>query len=374
MVKSTVDVEIYGYDFSMTDKIASELSNKMKDLKICSGVHISREDYIPEYQVDFDREKLALNGLNVATASSYLRNRINGSTASYYREDGDEYDITVRYAPEYRQSVEDIENIMVYNSQGHGVRIRDLGKVVERMTPPTIERKNRERVVTVKGVVAPGAALGDLVSETQNIISKMDIPSDISLSIGGAFEDQQDTFKDLTILGIMIIILVFIVLAAQFESLTDPFIIMFSLPFAFTGVFIGLAVTGTPLGVMAMIGVIMLAGIVVKNGIVLIDYTILNRERGLSITHAVIHAGKSRLRPVLMTTLTTVFGMIPMAVGTGEGSEMWRSMGMTVAWGLSVSTLITLVIVPVVYCIFAKNGVLRKRRKLAAELKGLEKL
>jgi len=242
------------------------------------------------------------------------------------------------------------------------------------MTPPTIERKNRERVVTVKGVVAPGAALGDLVSETQNIISKMDIPSDINLSIGGAFEDQQDTFKDLTILGIMIIILVFIVLAAQFESLTDPFIIMFSLPFAFTGVFIGLAVTGTPLGVMAMIGVIMLAGIVVKNGIVLIDYTILNRERGLSITHAVIHAGKSRLRPVLMTTLTTVFGMIPMAVGTGEGSEMWRSMGMTVAWGLSVSTLITLVIVPVVYCIFAKNGVLRKRRKLAAELKGLEKL
>ncbi|WP_455498500.1 efflux RND transporter permease subunit [Coprobacter sp.] len=372
--QSTVDVEIYGYDFNMTDKVATELSNKMKDLKACSGVHISREDYIPEYQVDFDREKLALNGLNIATVSSYLRNRINGTTASYYREDGDEYDITVRYAPEYRQSVEDIENIMVYNAQGHGVRIRDLGKVVERMTPPTIERKNRERVVTVKGVVAPGAALGNLVSETQAVIAKMDVPSDVTLNIGGAFEDQQDTFKDLTLLGIMIIILVFIVLAAQFESLTDPFIIMFSLPFAFTGVFIGLAVTGTPLGVMAMIGVIMLAGIVVKNGIVLIDYTILNRERGLSITHAVIHAGKSRLRPVLMTTLTTVFGMIPMAVGTGEGSEMWRSMGMTVAWGLAVSTLITLVIVPVVYCIFAKNGVLRKRRKLAAELKGLEKL
>ena len=372
--QSTVDVEIYGYDFNTTDKVATELSNKMKDLKACSGVHISREDYIPEYQVDFDREKLALNGLNIATVSSYLRNRINGTTASYYREDGDEYDITVRYAPEYRQSVENIENIMVYNAQGHGVRIRDLGKVVERMTPPTIERKNRERVVTVKGVVALGAALGNLVSETQAVIAKMDVPSDVTLNIGGAFEDQQDTFKDLTLLGIMIIILVFIVLAAQFESLTDPFIIMFSLPFAFTGVFIGLAVTGTPLGVMAMIGVIMLAGIVVKNGIVLIDYTILNRERGLSITHAVIHAGKSRLRPVLMTTLTTVFGMIPMAVGTGEGSEMWRSMGMTVAWGLAVSTLITLVIVPVVYCIFAKNGVLRKRRKLAAELKGLEKL
>lgn len=139
---------------------------------------------------------------------------------------------------------------------------------------------------------------------------------------------------------------------------------MLSLPFAATGVFLGLAVTGTPLSVMALIGLVMLAGIVVKNGIVLIDYTNLNRERGYSITYSVIHAGRSRLRPVLMTTLTTVFGMIPMAMGTGEGSEMWRPMGMTVAWGLSVSTLITLLIVPVVYAIFAKNGVVRTRKKL----------
>ena len=142
---------------------------------------------------------------------------------------------------------------------------------------------------------------------------------------------------------------------------------MFSLPFAFTGVFIGLAVTNTPLGVMALIGVIMLAGIVVKNGIVLIDYTILNRERGMGIRQAVIKAGRSRLRPVLMTTLTTVLGMIPMAIGMGEGSEMWKSMGMTVAWGLAFSTLITLIIVPTVYCVFARNGI-KKRRKKHAKL------
>ena len=363
--QASVDVEIYGYDFATTDRVAKEIQQAMEQMKSCSGANISREDYIPEYQVDFDREKLALHGLNVATASSYLRNRINGTTSSYYREDGDEYDITVRYAPEFRQSVEDLENVLVYNNEGKGIRIRELGTVVERLTPPTIERKNRERVVTVTGYVAPGAALGTLAEEINAKLKDIEIPSEVSVTLSGLLEDQQDIFFDLYILAAMIILLVFIVLAAQFESLTYPFIIMFSLPFAFTGVFLGLAVTGTPLSVMALIGLIMLAGIVVKNGIVLIDYTNLNRERGYSITHSVIHAGRSRLRPVLMTTLTTVFGMIPMAMGTGEGSEMWRPMGMTVAWGLSVSTLITLLIVPVAYTIFAKNGVLISRRKRA---------
>lgn len=363
--QASVDVEIYGYDFATTDRVAKEIQLAMEQMKSCSGANISREDYIPEYQVDFDREKLALHGLNVATASSYLRNRINGTTSSYYREDGDEYDITVRYAPEFRQSVEDLENVLVYNNEGKGIRIRELGTVVERLTPPTIERKNRERVVTVTGYVAPGAALGTLAEEINAKLKDIEIPSDVNVTLSGLLEDQQDIFFDLYILAAMIILLVFIVLAAQFESLTYPFIIMFSLPFAFTGVFLGLAVTGTPLSVMALIGLIMLAGIVVKNGIVLIDYTNLNRERGYSITHSVIHAGRSRLRPVLMTTLTTVFGMIPMAMGTGEGSEMWRPMGMTVAWGLSVSTLITLLIVPVAYTIFAKNGVLISRRKRA---------
>lgn len=365
--ESTVEVEIYGFDFAETDTVANELARRLRALKECSQVNISRDDYIPEYQVDFDREKLALNGLNLATASQYLRNRINGTTASYYREDGEEYDIKVRYAPEFRQSVEDLENIMIYNSQGKGVRIRDLGKVVERMTPPTIERKDRERVVTVSAVVGKGAALSDLVKKSTEELSKMDLPSDVSYVIGGAFEDQQDTFGDLIILMLLIVILVYIVMAAQFESLSDPFVIMFSIPFAITGVLIGLTVTRTPLGVMAFIGLIMLLGIVVKNGIVLIDYTILCRERGMGILYAVVTAGKSRLRPVLMTTLTTVLGMVPLAVGTGEGSEMWRSMGMTVAWGLSVSTLITLVIVPVMYCVFAGIGVCRRRRKLAKE-------
>ncbi|MEG1748377.1 MAG: efflux RND transporter permease subunit [Tannerellaceae bacterium] len=367
--QTAVDIEIYGFDFQHTDAVANDIAERMRKTKGCSQVNISREDYIPEYHIDFDREKLAMNGLNITTASMFLRNRINGATASKYREDGDEYDIKVRYAPEFRQTLEDLENIMIFNNEGKGIRIRDLGKVVERMTPPTIERRDRERIITVSAVVGKGAALSDLVTVARAEMKKIDLPADVTYQLGGTYEDQQDTFKDLGTLMVLIIILVFIVMAAQFESLTDPFVIMFSIPFAFTGIVLGLAITQTPLGVMALIGVIMLMGIVVKNGIVLIDYTILCRERGMSILTSVVTAGKSRLRPVLMTTLTTVLGMIPMAVGRGEGSEMWRSMGMTVAWGLSVSTLITLVIVPVVYSIFAANGLKRRRRKLAKELK-----
>ena len=361
---TSVDIEIFGFDFAQTDQVAAEVAQRMRNVKGCSQANISRNDYIPEYQIDFDREKLAMHGLNMTTVSLYLRNRINGSTASKYREDGEEYDIKVRYAPEFRQTIEDIENILIFNNQGQSVRLRDIGKVVERMTPPTIERKDRERIITVTAIATPDAALSDLVEGARRELAQMEIPSEVSWQLAGSFEDMQDTFFDLGVLMVLIIILVFIVMAAQFESLVDPFVIMFSIPFAFTGIAIGLAVTGTPLGVMALIGLIMLMGIVVKNGIVLIDYTILCRERGMGILTAVVTAGKSRLRPVLMTTLTTVLGMIPMATGTGEGSEMWKSMGMTVAWGLAVSTLITLVIVPTVYSVFAANGVKRKRRKL----------
>jgi len=363
--ESSVDIEIYGFDFEQTDAVASEIATRMINTDVCSQVNISRGDYIPEYQIDFDREKLALNGLNVTTASMYLRNRINGSISSQYREDGDEYDIRVWYAPEFRQSLNDIENIIVYNNDGNGVRIRDLGTVVERFTPPTIERKNRERVITISAVAAKGAALSDVVDTATRELKNMDLPSDISWQLGGNYEDQQDVFNDLFTLLVLIVVLVYIVMAAQFESFTDPFVIMFSIPFALVGVILGLSITQTPLGVMALIGVIMLMGIVVKNGIVLVDYTILCRERGMGVLAAVVAAGKSRLRPVLMTTLTTVFGMIPMAIGTGEGAEMWQSMGMTVAWGLSISTMITLVLIPTLYSVFAGNGIKRKRRQMA---------
>ena len=365
---STVDVEIYGYDFETTDRIAKEIQEGMLKAGGCSQVLISRDEYTPEYQVDFDREKLAINGLNTTTAASYFSAAMNGSTQSFYREDGDEYDIRVRYAPEFRTGIEDIENIMIYNNMGKGVRIKDVGTVVETLTPPSIQRKNRERMITVSGVVAAGSALSDVVASTNKVIEETDIPSELSVKVAGSFEDQQETFGDLIMLLAMIIILVYIVMASQFESFMSPFVIMFSIPFAFVGVIMGLVVTGTPLGVMGMIGILILMGIVVKNGIVLIDYTILMRERGIGIAESTIIAAKSRLRPILMTTLTTVLGMVPMAVGQGEGSEMWRSLGMVVAWGLSISTLVTLVIIPTLYAAMASWQERRAARKAAKKL------
>jgi HAE1 family hydrophobic/amphiphilic exporter-1 len=361
--QSTADFEVYGYDLTETDRIAAELKEKLLKVKGVSEVNISRSDYQPEYQVDFDREKLAMHGLNLSTAANYLRNRINGATASYYREDGDEYDIKVRYAPEFRQSIESLENILIYNSHGESVRVRDVGKVVERSNPPTIERKDRERIVTVSAVIS-GAPLGDVVSEGNKIIDNMDIPGEISVQIAGSYEDQQDSFRDLGTLAVLIVVLVFIVMAAQFESMTYPFILILSVLFSISGVLMALFITNTTLSIMSLLGAIMLIGIVVKNGIVLIDYTILCRERGQSILNAVVTAGKSRLRPVLMTTATTVLGMVPMALSTGQGAEMWSPMAIAVIGGLTVSTILTLIYVPTMYCVFGGVGVKNKRKKM----------
>ncbi|MDR2038910.1 MAG: efflux RND transporter permease subunit, partial [Bacteroidales bacterium] len=363
--EASVDIEIYGFDFNVTDRIAADVAGHLQESPYCSQVTVSRGDYIPEIQVDFDREKLALHGLNVTTAAGYLRNSVNGSVASYYREDGEEYDIRVRLAPEYRETIESIENITVYDAFGKGVRIRDLGTVVEEMTPPTIERKNRERVITVTGIVSQDAALSDLVGDVQQFMPQIEMPQNVTWQIAGSFEDQQDTFSDIATLLVLIIILIYIVMASQFESMVDPFVIMLALPFAFIGVVLGLSITGTPLGLMGMIGILIIVGVVAKNGIVLIDYIRLCREKGMGIINAVVTAGKSRLRPVLMTTLTTVLGMLPMALGNGEGAEMWNAMGITVAWGVSIGTLVTLVLVPVIYCIFAGRGVKRQRRENA---------
>ncbi len=362
---ASITLEIFGYDFDETDRVAKEIQGKMLGDENFSQVVLSRDDYTPEYQVDFDRTKLALNGLNSTTAAAAFSAAMNGSVGSYYREEGEEYNIRVIYDKKFRSSVQDIENIVVYTPAGKAVRIKDLGTVVESKVPPTIERKNRERYITVTGIVSEGHALSEAVAATNSIVKATDIPNSISTEISGDYEDQQSMFKNLIVLMILIVILVYMVMASQFESFMSPFVIMFSVPFAFTGVILGLWATDTALGVMAMIGIIILLGIVVKNGIVLIDYTILMRERGMSVVDASITAARSRLRPILMTTLTTVLGMVPLAVGRGEGSELWRSLGMTVCWGLTISTLVTLVLIPTIYCSLATAQERRKEKKLA---------
>ncbi len=366
--QSTVAFEVYGWDFTETDAVAKMLRTELKKEPGVAEVRISRDEYQPEYHVEFDREKLARHGLNVATAATYLRNRINGSTASYYREDGEEYDIKVRFAPEFRTSIQDIENILLYGASGNTVRVKDVGKVVERFTPPTIERKDRQRINTVTAIVEKGTPMSEVVEAGQRIIAENNIPLGISVGISGDVEEQKDSFSDMLLLGILILMLVYIVMAAQFESFSDPFIIMLSVPFGVSGVLIALWLSGTTLNLMSALGIVLLLGIVVKNGIVLIDYIRLCRERGLGVIKAVVTAGRSRLRPVLMTTLTTILGMVPMAFGRGEGSELWRPLGISVIGGLTLSTVLTLILVPVVYSTFAGGQIKRTRKKHARQL------
>ena len=365
--QATASFEIYGYDFEVTDSLAKQLASQLSKSEYISQVNISRSEYQPEYQVDFDREKLAMHGLNLSTAATYLRNRFNGSLATYFREDGDEYDVKVRFEPESRTSIANIENVVLYSNNGTKVRVKDVGKVVQRELPPTIERKDRERIVTVDGVMAAGAALSDGVADGLAIVGKMTIPSGYTIQVAGSYEDQMESNEEMGILALLIIILVFIVMAAQFESLTYPFIIMFSVPFALSGVLLALYITGTTMNVMSILGAIMLIGIVVKNGIVLIDYTMLLRGRGLGIIPATVRAARSRLRPILMTTLTTILGMVPLATSHGVGAEMWRPLGVAVIGGLTVSTIMTLLYTPVMYCIFGSNGIKRNRKKLRAQ-------
>jgi len=361
--RASVQLEIYGYDFTDTENAAREIRQRMMDSGLFTQAILSRDQYTPEYEVDFDREKLALNGLNSVTAATAVSAAMSGSVASYYREDGEEYNIRVRYAPEFRTSIEDMENIIVTNSQGRILKVKDLGRIVESKVPPTIQRKNRDRYISVNGIIAAGKTLSDGVEFVQADLEANPLPQGLTWSIGGDFEEQQEMFGSMILLALLIIILVYMVMASQFESFLGPFVIMFSIPFAFVGVALGNMAANLAVGMMSAVGIIILLGIVVKNGIVLIDYTILLQERGKSVREASVAAAKARLRPILMTTLTTVLGMLPMALGRGEGSEMWNGLGTTVAWGLSVSTLITLVIIPVVYCGLCEHREKRRARR-----------
>jgi len=359
---SNVTLNIFGYDLAVTDRVANELHTRLNEVNGLRDITISRKDYRLEYQIQFDREKLSLNGLNMSTAASAIRNRINGLTMSQFREEGEEYNIRVRYEEQYRESIEDIENILIYNPMGAGVRVRDLGTVVETSTLPQVDRQDRQRIVSVTGTIYK-RALSEVVKDVNTMLAEYDIPPGVQVEVGGSMEDQEESFSDLLLLLMIVSLLVYIVLASQFESLTYPFIIILTVPFAFTGSLLLLAITGEPLGIMGFVGLIMLVGMVVKNGIVLIDYINLNRERGMSIVTAVVHGGRSRLRPVLMTSLTTILGMIPLAIGTGQGSEMWQALGVAIIGGMTFSTIITLILIPALYTMMGGYGVRRRRRK-----------
>ena len=362
--KNNVSIEIYGFDLNTTNRVAEDVKRVAAHVKGARDIEISRKKDKPELQINLDKEKLAQHNLTTATVAAALRNRVAGFTCSKFRELGDEYDIIVRLEEDYRNKIESLEDISLQAPDGAIIKLDELGDVREYWGPPNIERKRRERVVKVD-VTPVGVSLGELAAGLKSAIeAEVDVPGDIMIVYAGAFEDQQETFGNMVVLLLLIVMLVFVVMASQFESFSKPFIIMMAIPFSFTGVVLALLMTGTTLNMIAALGAILLVGIVVKNGIVLVDYINLMRDRGLELNEAIALSGRSRLRPVLMTTATTILGMLPMALSVGEGSEMWTPMGITVIGGLTVSTVITLIIVPVLYAMMARHGERDKQTKL----------
>ncbi|MFA5848725.1 MAG: efflux RND transporter permease subunit [Bacteroidales bacterium] len=363
---TSLEMDVLGFNMKDADTVANQVANIMRKTEGLRDIKLSRENYMPQLQIEFDREKLAMNGLTMTGAATVVRNRINGLITSRFREDGEEYDIVVKNELKYRTEIDDIKNIIIYNSRGKGVRLSEVGDVIEGFAPPSIDHQDRERVIKVTGFVYK-RALGDIAAEVQKEVDKLSLPPMIDVETSGSVQEQQESFSDMLTLLLLVVMLVYIVMAAQFESFRDPFIIMFSLPFAFTGVFLALWLSGTSLSLIALIGAVMLVGIVVKNGIVLIDYINLNKERGATVRKSVIKGGKSRLRPVLMTTLTTILGMIPMAMGIGEGSEIWQPMGISIIGGLTISTVLTLIVIPTIYTSFHVGDIKRRRRAHAKQ-------
>jgi len=364
---NTVDVEIYGYNISETNIVAELLAEKIRKIKGAKDVTISRDKSKPELQIIFDQNKMIANGLNTATVSTAVRNRVDGMTATQLRQFGDEFDVVVRFNRDAVTTLTDIENIGITNPMGQVIRLGEIADIKEYLSPPSIERKRRERIVSVS-FTPYKRSLTKIQADVQQAINEITVPSGVMVQISGAIQDQMEAFADIAFLIVVSLILVYLVMASQFESLRMPFIIMFSIPFAFSGVAIALFLTNTTLSIISAIGAVMLIGIVVKNAIVLVDFINLMRDRGNELYHAIEMSGRSRLRPVLMTSLTTILGMLPLALSSGSGSELWSPMGISVIGGLIFSTLVTLILVPVVYAVFAKHGERAKKLAVYSEM------
>ncbi len=359
---STVDIEIYGHDFDVTNVLAETVRRTvLEKVPGARDIVITRDDDRSELKITLDKVKLARHGLNAADIAGLVRNRVNGMPVGYFKEDGEEYDIVVRTIEENRSSITAIESLSIPTARG-SVKLSEIAVVEELWMPLTIDRKSRQRVVTVE-VTPYKISLGELAVQIDEVVKEIEVPQDVNIRLAGDYEKQQESFADMGLLMALIVMLVYIVMASQFESLDKPFIIMMSIPFALSGVVLALFVTGISLDMIGALGAIMLVGIVVKNGIVLVDYINLMRDRGYELNEAIAMSGASRLRPVLMTAMTTVLGMLPMALSTGAGSETWRPMGVVVMGGLVVSTVVTLIVVPILYGIMSKHGERDKAEK-----------
>ena len=364
---STVNVEIYGYDFDATNIVANEVSEAIR-AKVTGArdIKIGRDKDRPELNVVVDKEKVSSLGLSSSAVSTYIRNRVSGLTVGYLKEDGDEYPIVLRLTEENRNSLSDIMDLTIPTPTGSRVKLGEVATVEEYFAPPKIDRKSRQRYVSVS-VTPYKVSLGDLAAQISNVMKDVNMPNGITYVLAGDYEEQQESFGNMALLLFLVLMLVYVVMASQFGSFSKPAIIMLAIPFAITGVILALLITKTSLDLIGALGLIMLTGIVVKNGIVLVDYINLMRDRGYELGEAIALSGRSRLRPVLMTALTTLLGMLPMALSQGEGSEMWHPMGVVVIGGLLVSTFVTLIVVPVFYAVLSRHGERDKEEKQRKE-------
>jgi HAE1 family hydrophobic/amphiphilic exporter-1 len=365
-----VSVEIRGYDLATADQLAKRIKDQVDTVPGITDSNISRREGMPEMMIEVDRDKAASLGINPSDIADTLETVIGGRRASQFRQDGEEFDILVRLNEEQRASINQLQNVSIVTPSGQSVPIGNLVQVQRREGPVSIERQDQERMVRITAGYSD-RDLGSIMKDIDERLRGLALPAGFSLNYGGEFEEQQKSFRELLFSLILAIVLVYMVMAAQFESLRDPLIILFSIPLAVIGIALTLFLTDTTFNMQAFIGTIMLAGIVVNNAIVLIDYmNLLRRRDKLLLRHAVELAGRRRLRPILMTTLTTVLGLVPMALGIGEGSEVQAPMARVVIGGLTASTLITLLFIPTIYTMIEERGLHEKEPARDLETEG----
>ena len=347
-------IELYGHDIETAMALAEQIADELRKIKGVVDIEISRKMGKPELQIRVDRDKASHLGLNVSDIGNTIEALFSGEETTKYREKGKEYDIFVRLREEDRGYISDLKKSFIASPVGKQIRLTNVAEVLEKYGPVTIERKNQERVIKITANLS-GRDLGSAVAEAKQRLSKIRIPKDFFIDFGGERKEQQEAFGLLTIALLLGMILVYMVMASQFESFRDPFIILFSIPFGMVGAILAHIVFRQTFNIDSFIGLIMIVGIVVNNAIVLISYINILRVRGLGVRDAVVEGGRARLRPILMTTLTTVCGLLPLTLSRGEGSEEWVTLGLTVIGGLLVSTLITLIFVPTLYSIFEER-------------------
>jgi HAE1 family hydrophobic/amphiphilic exporter-1 len=361
---AAISIEVYGYDFDKSSAYAQEIYEAIKPIPALKDIDISREEGLPEKVITINRDKISKMGLNASQIANLVKNNIAGKTATIYRHEGDEYDVMVRLRESDRLTIDDIKGLSITTPAGLSVPLGNLVTIETRSGPTTIERKMQERVIYIN-CKAEGRDLRSVVSDIQKKIDAIPKPANFTVIISGAYKDMQETFRDLTLALLLAVLLIYLIMAAQFESFVSPFIIMFSVPTMFFGVMIFLFLTGTTFNVVSFMGVLMLTGIVVNNAIVLVDYTNILRARGLRTSEAIVQAGRTRLRPILMTTFTTILALVPMAIGFGEGSESSAPLARSVIGGMSTSFIFTLLFIPVVYSLFesAKERIQKRKSR-----------